>query len=188
MKEERDKAFARCLRTYGERPQVDMAIEEMSELTKALLKMRRAGKDGIQAAREAIIDELADVRIMTRQMEILYQCEDEVERRIDFKVQRQLSRLDRKEAENEKEKSKDREKTFGDKVWEFCEKKGVDVTFVSELGQLDIEMRRGRSLICRPAPLVSMLGKGNKYDQMILDILEEMAEGMDAGTGWRKKA
>lgn len=95
--EERDKVFNRCLQVYGERPQVDMAIEEMSELTKALLKMRRVSKEKVAEAREAIIDELADVRIMERQMEILYQCEDEVEQRIDFKIQRQIGRLAEKE-------------------------------------------------------------------------------------------
>lgn len=46
------------------------------------------------------IDELADVRIMERQMEILFQCEEEVERRIDFKVQRQKGRLEKLEAEH----------------------------------------------------------------------------------------
>ncbi|MBR1391065.1 MAG: hypothetical protein IJ567_06445 [Lachnospiraceae bacterium] len=31
-----------AVRVYGKEPQIDMAIEEMSELTKALLKSRRA--------------------------------------------------------------------------------------------------------------------------------------------------
>ena len=75
-------------------------IEEMSELTKALLKWRRAKGAELTAARGCIIDELADVRIMARQMEILFQAEDEVERRIDFKVQRQSKRLEEWEAKN----------------------------------------------------------------------------------------
>ena len=45
-------------------------------------------------AREDIIDELADVRIMCRQMELMFQAEDEVSNRIDFKVGRQVKRLD----------------------------------------------------------------------------------------------
>lgn len=102
--EERDRVFARCLGTYGERPQVDMAIEEMSELTKALLKWRRSEGEKLTQARTAIIDELADVRIMVRQMEMLYQCEDEVERRIDFKVSRQIERLEKWEAEHGKDR------------------------------------------------------------------------------------
>lgn len=91
--EERDQVFRRCICTYGTNPQIDMAIEEMSELTKALLKWRRAGGLELTEARRGIVDELADVRIMARQMEILFQCEDEVEKRIDFKVRRQEERL-----------------------------------------------------------------------------------------------
>ena len=39
--ERRKEIEGRAIRTYGEQPQVDVAIEEMSELTKALLKHRR---------------------------------------------------------------------------------------------------------------------------------------------------
>ena len=39
--ERRKEIEGRAIRTYGEQPQVDMAIEEMSELTKELLKLRR---------------------------------------------------------------------------------------------------------------------------------------------------
>lgn len=95
-----DSIFRRCIRNYGPQPQIDMMIEEMSELTKALLKWRRAKGAELTAARDCIIDELADVRIMARQMEILFQADDEVERRIDFKVQRQSKRLEEWEAKN----------------------------------------------------------------------------------------
>lgn len=99
--EDRDIVFRRCICEYGTQPQVDVAIEEMSELIKALLKWRWAKGAGLTKAREDIIDEIADVRIMCRQMEILFQAEDEVERRIDFKVDRQRKRLDaRKEDSN----------------------------------------------------------------------------------------
>lgn len=98
--DKRDAVFRRCICNYGTAPQMDMAIEEMSELTKALLKWRRARGAELTAARDNIVDELADVRIMCRQMEILFQCEDEVEKRIDFKVQRQSKRLDEWEAKH----------------------------------------------------------------------------------------
>lgn len=91
--EERDRVFRNCICTYGSNPQIDVAIEEMSELIKALLKWRRAGGAGLTEARACIVDELADVRIMVRQMEILFQCEDEVEKRIDYKVRRQEERM-----------------------------------------------------------------------------------------------
>lgn len=102
-KESRDRVFRRCICDYGSSSQIDVTIEEMSELIKALLKWKRADLDGLATGTEAIIDELADVRIMARQMEILFQCEDEVERRIDFKVQRQTERLDKWEAEHGKD-------------------------------------------------------------------------------------
>lgn len=91
--EERDKVFRNCICTYGPNKQIDVAIEEMSELIKALLKWRRAGGAGMTEARACIVDELADVRIMVRQMEILFQCKDEVEKRIDYKVHRQEERM-----------------------------------------------------------------------------------------------
>lgn len=100
--EERDAVFRRCICDYGTQAQVDMMIEEMSELTKALLKWRRAKGAGLFEARNNIIDELADVRIMCRQMEILFQAEDEVEKQIGFKVMRQKNRLCKFEKGREK--------------------------------------------------------------------------------------
>lgn len=103
----RDTVLKRCICEYGAPAQVDMCIEEMSELTKALLKYRRKsalakGENvnstseiiNLNKAREDIIDELADVKIMCRQMELLFQVEDVVERRMDFKINRQISRLE----------------------------------------------------------------------------------------------
>lgn len=74
--------------TYGAESQKDMAIEECSELTKAILKERR-GK-GTEAD---IIDEIADVLIMCEQLKIMYDCESAVNDRIDFKIKRQLARI-----------------------------------------------------------------------------------------------
>lgn len=106
-KEQHDCVFRRCISEYGTQPQIDMCIEEMSELAKALLKYRRkvalvmgevvnptSDEVNLEQARADIIDELADVRIMCRQMELLFQAEDEVEKRIDFKVNRQIKRLE----------------------------------------------------------------------------------------------
>ncbi|MBS5195917.1 MAG: hypothetical protein KHY93_01995 [Clostridiales bacterium] len=98
--EEKDQIFRKCICTYGTNAQIDVVIEEMSELTKALLKWRRAKGAELTAARGCIVDELADVRIMARQMEILFQCEEEVERRIDFKAQRQKGRIEKLEADH----------------------------------------------------------------------------------------
>ena len=54
-----------CLRLWGEDTQVDMLIEEMSELTFALLKARRAGKGTITSA---VVEELTDVSIVLEEI------------------------------------------------------------------------------------------------------------------------
>lgn len=67
---------------YGLDAQIDMMIEEMSELAKALLKERRAvhgpgGLDALKAWEEAIREEIADVQIMLNQMQLVFgDCAD----------------------------------------------------------------------------------------------------------------
>jgi hypothetical protein len=63
------KILRAAVDTYGHDAQTDMMIEEMSELTKALLKVRR-GYDDIY--RDEILEEMADVGIMLDQMRIIY--------------------------------------------------------------------------------------------------------------------
>ena len=93
----RDTVLKRCICEYSALAQVDMCIEEMSELTKALLKYRRKSGLAKDKSRDDIIDELAGVKIMCRQMELLFQAEDAVERRMDFKINRQIGRLENKD-------------------------------------------------------------------------------------------
>lgn len=93
----RDTVLKRCICEYGAPAQVDMCIEEMSELAKALLKYRRKSGLAKDKSRDDIIDELAGVKIMCRQMELLFQAEDAVERRMDFKINRQIGRLENKD-------------------------------------------------------------------------------------------
>lgn len=59
---------------YGVIDQTDMMIEEMSELTKALLKYRRAGTNGTleESDLDAVLEEMADVGIMLNQMCLIY--------------------------------------------------------------------------------------------------------------------
>ena len=71
---------------------MDIAIEECAELIKALLKARRRS-----GSIEDIIDEIADVTIMCEQLKIMFGCEKEVAERIDYKINRQLERMDRNE-------------------------------------------------------------------------------------------
>lgn len=56
----------KALAKYGATAQEDIVIEEMSELTKAILKHRRAGKFGqydLSETINAVAEEIADVEI-----------------------------------------------------------------------------------------------------------------------------
>ena len=77
-----------ALDTFGIMHQSDRAIEEMSELTKAICKERRAITESeIFKTRENIIEELADVYITLRQLFIVYD-EDAIQRAVDEKIAR----------------------------------------------------------------------------------------------------
>ena len=77
--------FRNAVQTWGKEAQTDMMIEEMAELTKEILNERR-GRD------HNIAEEMADVRIMLAQMEIIFQNAGEVEQKFREKV----TRLDRR--------------------------------------------------------------------------------------------
>lgn len=86
--------------TYGSDKQEDMAIEECPELIKAILKFRRSNaKDS--DLRDAVIDEIADVQIMLTQLGIIFNCVEEVNERIDFKIDRQMGRIKEREAKRD---------------------------------------------------------------------------------------
>lgn len=86
--------------TYDSDKQEDMAIEECSELIKAILKFRRSNaKDS--DLRDAVIDEIADVQIMLTQLGIIFNCVEEVNERIDFKIDRQMGRIKEREAKRD---------------------------------------------------------------------------------------
>lgn len=73
---------------WGEVLQVDVAIEELSELTTELAREQRGTGD-----EEEIVDELADVVIMCEQLAIIY-GEEELRRRRDEKVERLRERIE----------------------------------------------------------------------------------------------
>ena len=77
--------FRNAVQTWGKEAQTDMMIEEMAELTKEILNERR-GRD------HNIAEEMADVKIMLAQMEIIFQNAGEVEQKFREKV----ARLDRR--------------------------------------------------------------------------------------------
>ena len=83
--------------TYGKEAQVDVAIEEMSELIKALLKNRRAEHSpealDYEKTRQNIFEEIADVVIMLTQLIMIFGGRDAVQKAIDEKVKRLDTRL-----------------------------------------------------------------------------------------------
>lgn len=85
---ERRDIMLRAIHRYGEAAQIDMAVEEMAELTKALCKVKRATTT---AAVSNVIEEIADVQIMLDQLRLIFaRSTDEVE---EDKLRRLLGRL-----------------------------------------------------------------------------------------------
>jgi NTP pyrophosphatase (non-canonical NTP hydrolase) len=92
----RDKIY-KIARNYDTEAQVDVLIEEMAELTKALLKNRRAQSgntdEKIGHTVQDIIEEMADVQIMLLQISFLGDFGDDVIDVMDYKLDRQLERI-----------------------------------------------------------------------------------------------
>ena len=71
--EERWSILDRAITTYGAPAQMDMAVEEMAELTKAICKIKRAQAGcEVTAAIGNVIEEMADVQIMLDQLRIIF--------------------------------------------------------------------------------------------------------------------
>lgn len=94
------KTLSKAIETYGEESQIDMAIEEMSELTKALLKYKRAERSpsvyDFETIRSNISEEIADVMIMISQLVLIFENRDEIFDCFDNKIRRLEKRLERK--------------------------------------------------------------------------------------------
>lgn len=78
--------LTKAIETFGVEPQIDMAIEECSELINALCKWRRKRVDDPE-----VITEIADVRIMMTQMAMIFGWEE-----VEAEEQRKLERLGRR--------------------------------------------------------------------------------------------
>jgi NTP pyrophosphatase (non-canonical NTP hydrolase) len=87
MTEEQVKILHDAVQTYGKQSQVDKAIEEMSELIKALLKERHSN-----GSVDDIIEEIADVYIMLSQLCLIFEAGVAADEFVDYK----LKRLDRR--------------------------------------------------------------------------------------------
>ena len=81
--------YNRAKATWGIDAQVTKAVEELSELIKELSRFLL--DDGNM---EHIAEEMADVKIMIEQMELILECKDEVKEFKKAKIQRLSDRLD----------------------------------------------------------------------------------------------
>ena len=93
---ERKEAYIKFLDAWGEIPQIDMCIEEMSELIKALCKYKRFKNNLNDELVYNIKEEIADVFNTVEQMRLLF-GEDEIKEISDMKIKRCLNRLENKQ-------------------------------------------------------------------------------------------
>ena len=71
--EERRALLDRAITAYGAPAQMDMAVEEMAELTKAICKVKRVSCAAeAKAVLENVVEEMADVQIMLDQLRIIF--------------------------------------------------------------------------------------------------------------------
>lgn len=83
----------KAIEIYGEHSQIDKAIEEMAELTKALLKLRYCEKDfERQIVQDAVSEEMADVEIMLTQLHMIFGNTKKVE---EYQIKK-IKRLERR--------------------------------------------------------------------------------------------
>lgn len=80
--------YERALKTWGKDAQMLQVIEEMSELTKEILKNVNRHKDNVAE----IIEETADVEIMLEQLKYCYNIHDKV---AEYKQQK-LKKIDKR--------------------------------------------------------------------------------------------
>lgn len=88
-----NETILQAINTFGKQAQVDMAIEEMSELIQALLHERRGRRLNIP-------EELADVKIMCDQLELIFNCKEQVADIINGKMSRLKARIEERMAED----------------------------------------------------------------------------------------
>lgn len=90
-----NEILQRAIDTYGADNQCLKAVEEMSELTKALMKIRFVKKAGVQydIILDSIAEEMADVEIMLEQLHMIYQNDNKVNEYRQKKIERLERRL-----------------------------------------------------------------------------------------------
>lgn len=97
-KEKEKNIYRRAIKVWGKQAQMLQVVEEMSELTKEIIKNVMRNKDNL----DAIIEEAADVEMMLGQLKICYDVEQKVADYKDGKLQMLDARVAEWEAKTEK--------------------------------------------------------------------------------------
>jgi hypothetical protein len=87
---DRERKLLFLIDHYGTKKQQDIAIEELAELQKAIIKYRREPSD---KTKEAVVEEIADVKVMLEQLKIIYSCRTKIDAIMDAKIERQIERV-----------------------------------------------------------------------------------------------
>lgn len=86
-----EQVLQHAVLTFGPDKQTDMVIEEMAELTKALLKLRREPED--EGREESVLEEYADVLIMMYQLEFILVDMDVYHTKFHDLIDKKINRL-----------------------------------------------------------------------------------------------
>ena len=88
------KTLQKAINWYGADKQMLIAIEELSELQKAIVKWFRKPTE---ETKSDISEEMADVYVMLKQLEIMHKNDTEVQKNIDYKIKRLQERIKKEE-------------------------------------------------------------------------------------------
>lgn len=88
--EERCEVYEAAVAKWGEEMQMLVAIEEMSEVVKALTKWLRG-----TGTKDDVAEEIADATIMLEQLRLIFGINEEVCEAMDAKIERLRERMNR---------------------------------------------------------------------------------------------
>ena len=87
---DRESKLLFLINHYGTLNQKLIAIEEMAELQKAIVKhIRQESEENINS----VIEEIADVQVMLEQLKMIFSCRSKTDEIMDAKIDRQIKRI-----------------------------------------------------------------------------------------------
>ena len=89
--DERRQAWSACINSFGANAQTDRAVEKLSDLISGLMRYKQS--DSMAKVREELATEIAAVKVMMGQLELIFDCEDDIQFLMDFETRRQLEEI-----------------------------------------------------------------------------------------------